>query len=169
LPNTDISFTALPGHRDINSYYGYIESLYNTTLHNITQPDVNLSTSPIDQVLVLDSGGIESLIYSAVSLALNKTPYQDDSSQTCISSAYLPARGAALRAADWIWYYRAEHDTELVEWWNGDEIGKERMAWEKRTKKMADESGLESEQVREIWEDMEGEWDEWLKKAAEKL
>jgi hypothetical protein len=74
-----------------------------------------------------------------------------------------------LRAADWIWYYRAEHDKEFVEWLNGDEVLEERVAWEERTKKLSDASGYENEKRREIWEDMEWEWEEWVKGAAAEL
>jgi hypothetical protein len=74
-----------------------------------------------------------------------------------------------LRATDWIWYYRAEHDKKFVEWLNGDEVLEERMAWEEGTKKLSDASGYENEKRREIWEDVEWEWEEWVKGSAAEL
>ncbi|EPE29003.1 hypothetical protein GLAREA_00161 [Glarea lozoyensis ATCC 20868] len=94
--------------RDANDFKEHFASINNHKRHDISQPKSDDRKLPVDQVLIIDSGALEPLVYSAASRALNITPYPDDDTQTCVSSVYTPARGAALRAADWVTYYEAE-------------------------------------------------------------
>ncbi|KAG0652458.1 hypothetical protein D0Z07_0045 [Hyphodiscus hymeniophilus] len=98
-------------------------------LANLTAPpEIGSWIEGIGDVIVLDSGTEASLLYQAAQLALGQNVSHPDDSKQCIPTIQSAARGAALRARDWIKYWEGYEEERLYYREHFDEDGSE--IWE---------------------------------------
>lgn len=105
-------------------------------VENITAPEqIGSWVENIEKVIVLNSGTEASLLYEAANMAIRRSPAfeEEDDSGICVPTIETAARGAALRARDWIGH------------WEGYE--EERKFWERF-----------DEDNPDTWQKEEGEW-----------
>ena len=103
---------------------------------NLTAPsEIGSWIENIKTFVILDPGSEAVLLNKAARMALGRSASQPDNGGKCVPTIENAAKGAALRARDWVGY------------WEGYE--NERLYWEQR-----DEDHLDT------WEREEGEFEE---------
>lgn len=79
-------------------------------------PEIGSWTEHIETFIVLDSGTEASLLYEAAHMALSQSHISElDNGGKCVPTIENAARGAALRARDWIEYWEP-YERERLYW-----------------------------------------------------
>lgn len=68
----------------------------------------------IEHVIVLDEMGEMGVLMRAVEEVFGKREEGNEKEGTCIPTHEIPARGAAIRAAEWVVYYEAEQEGDRM-------------------------------------------------------
>jgi hypothetical protein len=89
---------------------------------NVTAPpEIGSWIEHIETFIILDSGSEASLLYEASQMANGQsTVPEPDNIGTCVPTIETAARGAALRAGDWIEYWEP-YERERLYWEQFDE------------------------------------------------
>lgn len=82
---------------------------------NVTAPpEIGSWIERVEAFMILDSGPEAMLLYEATQMAFGQSLGSGkDNSGTCVPTIETAARGAALRAMDWVGYWEGEERARL--------------------------------------------------------